>query len=180
MNASTQAVRTVPALDLDRYLGQWFEVGRLPLRWEDENSTNVTATYTLQDDGNIEVDNRCCGNLGKPSQSLGRAKPVDGEPGQLTVSFLPQFLRWIPFAEGDYWVLKVAEDYSVALVGTPDHENLWLLAREHELSHQVRDEYLAAATAQGFKLDAWITPRQDGRVVTDVEQQEDIPRGWKK
>lgn len=174
MNASTKAVHSVPALDLDRYLGQWFEVGRLPLKWEDENATNVTATYTLQDDGNIEVDNRCYDNLGNPSQSLGRAKPVDGEPGQLTVSFLPQFLRWIPFTEGDYWVLKVAEDYSVALVGTPDHENLWLLAREHELSQQVRDEYLAEALAQGFTLDAWITPRQDGRVVSDIELQEDV------
>lgn len=175
MNSSTP-VRSVTELDLDRYLGLWFEVGRLPLKWEDAEASCITARYTLKDDGNIEVDNRCFDNLGRASQSLGRAKRVEGEPGQLTVSFLPQFLRWIPFTEGDYWVLKVAPDYSVALVGTPDRENLWLLAREPQVSQQVMDHFLAEAVEEGFDLSGWIQPVQDGRVVTDELLVEDVIR----
>lgn len=163
----TTEVRSVPTLDLDRYLGQWFEIGRLPLKWEDDNASNVTAHYSLQDDGNVRVDNRCFDNDSNPSQSVGRGAPVEGEPGQLKVSFLPKYLRWMPFTEGDYWVLKIDPDYQVALVGSPDRENLWLLAREWELPAETIQEYLAEARTQGFDLTGWITPVQDGRVVGD-------------
>ncbi|MFN4161693.1 MAG: hotdog domain-containing protein, partial [Stenotrophomonas sp.] len=54
---------------------------------------------------------------GKPTQALGQAKPVDDSNARLTVSFLPEYLRWIPFTKGDYWILRLAEDYSVSLVG---------------------------------------------------------------
>lgn len=166
MSASNE-VHSVPTLDLNKYLGQWFEIGRLPLKWEDARASSVTAHYALQDDGNVEVDNRCFDNEGKPSQSIGRAAPVSGEPGQLTVSFLPKFIRWIPFTEGDYWVLKVDPNYSVALVGSPNQENLWLLAREWKISDDLVRTYLDEARAQGFDLSEWITTPQDGQTVED-------------
>ncbi|VEI13067.1 outer membrane lipoprotein Blc [Trueperella bialowiezensis] len=53
---------------------------------------------------------------------------MDGEVGKLKVDFLPKFIRWIPFTSGDYWVLKLDPDYQIALVGTPNRENLWVLA----------------------------------------------------
>lgn len=166
---SSENIRSVQELDLETYLGQWFEIGRLPLKWEDPNASSVTAHYALQADGNVEVDNRCYDNDGKPSQSLGRAAPVDGQPGQLTVSFLPKFIRWIPFTEGDYWVLKIDPAYTVALVGSPNMENLWLLARNWQVSQDVKDEYLAEAEHQGFDLAQWIATPQDGRIVSDQE-----------
>lgn len=158
---------SVPVLDLERYLGTWFEIGRLPLKWEDDNATNVTATYSLNEDGTVKVDNRCFDNNNEPTQSLGVAKPVPDQPGQLTVSFLPKYLRWIPFTEGDYWVLKIDEAYEHSLVGAPNMENLWLLSRTPHIEPGVREEYLAEATRQGFDLSAWITPVHDGRVVSD-------------
>lgn len=167
MSHQSNDVRTFSTFDLDRYLGRWFEVGRLPLKWEDANSTCVTAEYSLEDDGSITVDNRCFDDDGEPSQSIGRATAVDGAVGQLKVSFLPAFLRWIPFTEGDYWVLKLDDDYRVALVGTPNRENLWLLARDPQVDSATAEEFLSEARAQGFDLGAWITPVQDGRRVTD-------------
>jgi apolipoprotein D and lipocalin family protein len=92
---------------------------------------------------------------------------VKGEVARLQVTFLPQFLRWIPFTTGDYWVLKIDDAYSVALVGTPDQKNLWLLAREPRIEDATKAAYLAEATRQGFDLEKWITPRQSGRRVTD-------------
>lgn len=160
-------VQSIPHLDLDRYLGQWFEIGRLPLKWEPAGATDVTATYTLNDDGTIGVDNRCFDEHGEPSQSLGRVKQAGEKTSELTVSFLPQFLRWIPFTEGDYWVLRIDESYEHALVGTPDHKNLWLLARAHEVDADVERSYLDTARSMGYDLADWIRPVQTGRVVTD-------------
>lgn len=167
MSQENTDVKSVDTFDLERYLGRWFEVGRLPLKWEDTHATCITAHYERQEDGTLAVDNRCFDDEGTPTQSVGRAKPVRGAVGQLKVSFVPPFLRWIPFTEGDYWVLKVDADYRVALVGTPNRENLWLLARDHQLDLTATEEFLAHARSQGFDLSRWIIPFQDGRVVTD-------------
>lgn len=161
-------VRSVP-IDLDRYLGLWYEIGRLPLRWEPDHATDVTAEYTLQDDGSIQVDNRCFDDDQKPTQSIGRATPVEGEAGQLKVTFLPEFLRWIPFTDGDYWVLAVAADYSSALVGSPDAKYLWMLSRTPELDAAAVDSYRETALSQGFDLAEWIETPQTGNRVTDEE-----------
>ena len=161
------AVTSVESLDLDRYCGLWFEIGRLPLRWEDAEASDITAEYSLDDDGTVRVDNRCIDKTGAPSQAVGRATPVSGRPGRLQVTFLPGLLRWIPFAKGDYWVLKVDEAYTVALVGSPDRKYLWLLAREPHIDPATESAYLDEATRQGFDLAGWIVPSQSGGRVTD-------------
>ncbi len=163
------AVTSVGSLDLDRYSGLWYEIGRLPLRWEAADAADITANYTIEDDGSVRVDNRCIDKGGAPSQAIGRATPVKGKPGQLQVSFLPEFLRWVPFTKGDYWVLKIDDAYTVALVGTPDHKNLWLLAREPRIDPATAAAYLSEATRQGFDLGQWITPTQSGGRVTDEQ-----------
>ncbi len=165
MNPANEVV-TITHVDLDRYLGTWFEICRLPLRWEDESAEDITATYSLNDDGSIQVDNRCIDEDGKPVRALGQAIPTDQSNAKLTVTFLPEYLRWIPFTKGDYWILALADDYSVALVGTPDRKNLWLLARNHHLPDEIKENYLTAARTQGFDLSKLITPKQSGNVVT--------------
>lgn len=161
------SVHSVPTLDLEKYLGRWYEIGRLPLRWEDPTATNITAEYRMLDDGSIEVDNRCFDKDHQPTQSIGRANPVEGTQSQLKVSFLPPFLRWIPFTEGDYWVLKIDENYEIALVGTPDRKNLWLLARDWRIDQKTVADYLKEARAQGFELAEWITTAHDGTYVSN-------------
>ena len=163
-----EEVVPVPHIDLERYLGTWFEICRLPLKWEDAEASDITATYSLGPDGKIGVENRCIDKDGQPDRAVGVAIAQDETHAKLKVSFLPQYLRWIPFTEGDYWVLAIAPDYSVALVGTPDRKHLWLLARHPALPTEVVDNYLAAARTQGFDLDALITPRQSGERVPDT------------
>ncbi|HEV2503739.1 MAG TPA: lipocalin family protein [Mesorhizobium sp.] len=161
-------VTAVPMLDLKRYLGRWYEICRQPIKWEDEAATDITATYSLSDDGKVRVDNRCFDKEGKPARALGEATPVDGSNSRLKVTFLPKSLRWLPFTSGDYWVLKLDPGYDVALVGTPNHKYLWLLARAPSLPQETRDEYLAEAKRQGFKLAGLIMPQHTGREVTDA------------
>jgi apolipoprotein D and lipocalin family protein len=161
-------VIAVSMLDLNRYLGRWYEICRLPLRWEDETASDITATYSLNDDGTVRVDNRCFDEDGQPSQAIGEAAPVDDAKSRLKVTFLPQYVRWIPFTKGDYWVLKIDSDYRTALVGTPDRKYLWILSRQPQISETIKDEYLAEARQQGFDLTNLITPRHTGREVTDA------------
>lgn len=158
-------VTSVPELDLERYLGLWFEIGRLPLKFEDEGASDITAEYSLQQDGSVKVDNRCLDDGGEPSQAIGAATPDQEHPGRLRVSFLPSALRWIPFTRADYWVLRIDDGYRHALVGTPDHRFLWLLSRTPGMAEDVRDDYLATARANGFDLEGWISAEQSGRVV---------------
>lgn len=162
-----QDVVPVAELDLTRYAGLWYEIGRLPMKHQDRASSDVTAEYRPNPDGTITVDNRCFDQDGTAVQALGRAEPVPDEPGQLKVSFLPKLLRWIPFTEGDYWVLRIEPDYSAALVGTPDRQNLWLLSRTPQLDEPTAATFLEHARAQGFDLAAWIDTEQTGRKVTD-------------
>jgi len=160
-------VATVPRVDLTRYAGRWYEICRLPLRWEDETATDITANYSLNANGTVRVDNRCFDARGKPSQAVGEARPVDGTNTLLKVSFLPKLLRWIPYTSGDYWVLMLDPDYRAALVGSPDHKYLWVLSREPWLHQVTLDQYLAEARRQGFSLTNLITVRHTGRTITD-------------
>lgn len=164
--SGTAPPTSVKSLDLARYLGLWYEAGRLPLRFEDDDAVDVTAEYTLRDDGNVEVDNRCFDAKGAPTQALGVAEPSPDNEGQLRVSFLPEAIRWIPFTRADYWVLKI-DDYQTALVGTPDRKHLWLLSRTPQVPHPVEEAYLEAARHQGYDLSEWISTPQSGRRVTD-------------
>lgn len=160
-------VIAISMLDLNRYLGRWYEICRLPLKWEDETATNITATYSLNDDGTVRDDNRCFDDDGQPSQAIGQAAPVDDAKSRLKVTFLPEHARWIPFTKGDYWVLKIDPGYRTAFVGTPDRKYLWILSRQPQISETIKDEYLAEARQQSFDLTNLITPRHTGSEVTD-------------
>ncbi|WP_311031019.1 lipocalin family protein [Mesorhizobium koreense] len=161
-------VTALPRLDLDKYLGRWYEICRLPIGWEDETATDITATYALNEDRNIRVDNRCFDEDGKPSRAIGEAVPVDDAKSRLKVTFLPEYVRWIPFTKGDYWVLKIDPPYRTALVGTPDRKYLWILSRQPQLAEATKVEYLDEARQQDFDLANLITPLHTGREVSDA------------
>ncbi|MDR6092962.1 apolipoprotein D and lipocalin family protein [Stenotrophomonas sp. SORGH_AS321] len=155
-------LKTVPDLKLPRYLGTWYEIARLPMRHEPEACTDVSANYSLQDNGNIRVHNRCRME-GEIEEAIGEASVVDNDSARLAVSFLPKGLRWLPFTKGDYWVIQIAPDYSVSLVGSPDRDYLWLLSRTPHLDKTVRDHYLATARQQGFDLSKLIDTPHTGK-----------------
>ena len=154
-------LKTVSDLKLPRYLGTWYEIARLPMRHEPEACTDVSANYSLKDNGNVRVHNRCR-MAGEIEEAVGEATVVDNDSARLAVSFLPKGLRWLPFTKGDYWVIQIAPDYSVSLVGSPDRKYLWLLAREPRLDATVQDHYLAAARLQGFDLSELIQTPHTG------------------
>ena len=144
--------KAVDAIDVQKYAGTWYEVARLPMYFQRNCASDVQAKYSLNSDKTIKVRNQCMNKEGKLDVSEGVAYPQNDGNSQLKVSFLPKGLRWVPFSKGDYWVLRVDEDYQVALVGGPSHRYLWLLSRTPDVDEAVIEDYLNTAIAQGYDL----------------------------
>lgn len=144
--------KAVDAIDVQKYAGRWYEVARLPMYFQRNCASDVQAKYSLNADKTIRVKNQCMNKEGELDVSEGVAYPQNDGNSQLKVSFLPKGLRWVPFSRGDYWVLRVDEDYQVALVGGPSHRYLWLLSRTPDMDEAVIEDYLNTAKAQGYDL----------------------------
>ncbi len=144
--AGVPPLATVPRVDLPRYMGVWYEIARIPHRFQ-EGCVGSSATYTLLPDGEVEVINRCRDErTGAQRQAKGRAWSVDPEGNaRLKVSFF-----W-PF-RGDYWIIDLGDNYEYAAVGAPNRDYLWILSRTPEMSAAVYDGILVRVAAQGFDI----------------------------
>jgi apolipoprotein D and lipocalin family protein len=144
--------RTVPFVDLDRYAGDWFEVARFPNRFQRKCVGDVRASYARRSDGRIDVVNRCRTADGQIEAS-GVARIVDTQSfTRLKVRFAPAWLGFLPFVWGDYWIIGLADDYSWAVVGSPDRDYLWILARTPRLDEQQLAAAREIARANGFDV----------------------------
>ena len=140
----------VAALDLSRYLGEWYEVARFDHSFE-RGVEQAKANYSLKDDGTIEVVNSGIKN-GKPKTAIGKGKRTD-TPALLRVSFFGPFYA-------DYRVMLIDKDYTRALVGSGSADYLWLLSRTPELSETAKSELLAEAQRRGYVTDKLIWVKQ--------------------
>lgn len=132
-------------VELDRYLGTWYEIASFEGVRFQEGCAGTTADYARRDDGRIEVVNRCVrdGEL-DAVRGVARRADEDGPAAKLEVSIVWPF--W-----GDYWILEVDES-RYALVGTPSRGYLWVLAREPELDDAVYERLVGIAEERGFDV----------------------------
>ena len=160
-HAQTEPLQAVEKIELNKYLGTWHEVARKPLYFQRKCDSNVTANYSLNKNGNIKVDNSCYTKDGKFKQTIGEAF-VQNAPSnsKLKVSFLPKIIRWLPVGRGDYWVLKIDENYETVLVGEPDKKYMWILSRSQQPQPEVVQEYLNYAESIGYDLSDVIKTKQ--------------------
>ena len=146
-------VRTVAAVDLDRYLGDWFEIARLPNRFQRTCASDVRASYARRADGSMEVVNRCRNAAGGSIEARGVARIADALTfAKLKVRFAPAALSFLPFVWGDYWILGLADDYSWAVVGAPGRNYLWILGRTPMLPAEHLATAIEVARANGFDV----------------------------
>jgi uncharacterized protein YbjT (DUF2867 family)/lipocalin/ligand-binding SRPBCC domain-containing protein len=144
------AVRTVASVDLHRYAGDWYEVARFPNWFQRQCVSDVRARYTVRPDGRLDVLNQCQ-TEGGAIDARGVARVVDTRTlARLKVRFAPAALSFLPFVWGDYWILGLAGDYSWAVVGSPDRNYLWILARTRELPSPAFTAAVDVARANGF------------------------------
>lgn len=146
-NSSTKVDNSaVNELDLQRYLGTWYEIARFDHSFE-RNLVGITAKYELRDDGKVRVINKGYKNSlnGKLKTSKGKAKRPNPEedPGKFKVAF---FL----FFYADYIVMELDENYQWALVGSSSDKYLWILSRTPQLSKDVVDKIVGLAKKRGY------------------------------
>ena len=145
-------MQTVPAVDLSRYLGTWYEIARFPNTFQDGRGRNcvaTTATYALRPDGQVAVTNRCLdANAGNAEAiATGSAYAVaGGNNARLRVTFF-----W-PFY-GDYWVIGLDPEYRWAVVGAPRRDYLWILSRAPVMAEADYAAAVAIARREGFAVD---------------------------
>lgn len=136
-----ESVESVPFVDLDKYMGVWYEIGRYPC-WFEKGASHVRVEYTLRDNY-VEVINRCI-KKGKESYVTGKAYVMpDSGNAKLKVRF-----KW-PF-QGDYWIIDLDEDYSWAAVSNPKKTRLWILYREPNVTNELLRLIAKRVIQKGF------------------------------
>jgi apolipoprotein D and lipocalin family protein len=148
----------VKELDLEKYLGTWYEIARYDHRFE-RGLVGVTANYSMRDDGKIKVLNSGYkgGLLGEFSEAIGKAKIPDpeNEPAKLKVSFF-----WIFY--GDYYVLELDENYQWVIIGSSSDDYLWILNRTPQMDNNVYHQCLDKLTKRGYDVSGLIKVEQKG------------------
>lgn len=157
--ANERPVTTVTEVDLERYAGLWYEIAKIPNRFQKKCARGTTANYLLREDGRITVINRCFKENGDVEEAEGIAKVEDtASNAKLKVSFV-SFLGWRPFW-GDYWVIGLDEDYQWSVVGTPDRKYGWVLARSPSIDEDAFEKIFTILERNGYEQDAFeISPQ---------------------
>jgi len=151
-----EGVKPVDGFDVNRYLGKWYEIARLDHSFE-RGLINVTAEYSLRDDGGVSVVNRGFStSKNEWKEANGKAFFVESEDtGYLKVSFFGPFY-------GSYVVFDLdQEGYQYSFVSGPDTSYLWLLARTPQVPEEVLQRFIDRAAALGFDTGSLIRVEQN-------------------
>jgi apolipoprotein D and lipocalin family protein len=144
-SANMKPLEVVQHVEINRYLGTWYEIARYPNRFQ-KNCHGSRAEYSLRPDGDIQVLNSCRKNGpdGPLDSAKGKAWVVDRQTNaKLKVRFF-----W-PFS-GDYWIIDLGKNYEYAVVGEPDRDYLWILSRRPEIEDETYRAILARLEVQGY------------------------------
>ncbi|MCZ7556370.1 MAG: lipocalin family protein [Bacteroidia bacterium] len=146
----------VDRVDVQRYLGVWHEIARLPNSFQ-KHCACSKAEYSIIDESTLRVVNSCNEDTpeGEIDVANGKAFIVEGSNNaKLRVQFF-----W-PF-RGDYWIIELDDDYQWVVVGTPSREYLWILAREQQLDDPTYTMLLQRIAKKGFDTSKLIR-REEG------------------
>jgi apolipoprotein D and lipocalin family protein len=150
---------TVSFVDIESYLGTWYEIAAIPNRFQKHCHGNTMAIYQHADQHRIKVINSCLESDGQIDRAEGVARIVDpASNAKLEVSFVSLF-GWQLFW-GDYWILDLAPDYSYVIVGTPDYRYGWLLSRTPVVSDELRNYLDERLRALGYDPAAFVDTPQ--------------------
>lgn len=144
-------LEVVDYLDVHSYTGKWYEVARLPQRFQ-RKCAGTRVFYELDHRGRLEVLNTCqdVDDFERLREAKGLAKIVDEQTNaKLKVSFVPIFRR-LGWFGGDYWVIALDDNYQYAMIGTPARNSLWIISRTPRLDEKTLEKLIGQAQRQGF------------------------------
>lgn len=150
---SKPPLKAIEKLDVQRYLGRWYEIAKFPNRFQRQCVSDTSADYSLLSNGNIRVLNQCRNSAGHWQQAIGVAHQIEGPlVAKLKVRFAPEWLSFLPFVWGDYWVIDLDEKYELVAVSEPRREFLWILSRSPVVSETRYAELTARLAAMGLDI----------------------------
>ncbi|WP_020654868.1 lipocalin family protein [Massilia niastensis] len=156
-----KTLATIPSLDVNRYMGNWYEIARFPNDFQKKCVGDTTATYSLRADGQVQVVNRCRTKDGGAEVAEGVARQIGEETSpKLKVRFAPAFLSFIPMVWGDYWVIDLDDNYQLSAVSDPKRKYLWILSRTPQVDQAAYDALLERLSAQGLDLSKLVRTTQ--------------------
>lgn len=148
----TLPLATVASVDLERYTGHWYEIAKIPHRFQRQCVADTTADYARNTDGTISVVNRCRTADGRFDEARAIARVADtASNAKLEVSFF-SVLGWRP-VWGNYWILALGPDYEYAIVGEPTRRYGWILSRTPTLPDVTREQLDQRLRAFGYAPD---------------------------
>ena len=140
---------TVDSVNLNKYVGLWYEIAKIPNSFQSKCDHNTTAEYKLRDDGKIDVTNKCIEKDGSVNVANGIAKVVDSKTNaKLEVSFVR--ILGINLFWGDYWIIGLDKNYRYAVVGTPTRKYGWILSRIPVLPKEDLENIFKLLLQQGY------------------------------
>lgn len=151
---------TVDHVDLNKYTGIWYEIAKIPNSFQKKCISNSAAHYSLNEDGSIKVVNSCKNSDGEMNSSEGVAEVVDTKTNsRLKVSFVSIF--GINFFWGDYWIIGLNDDYSYAVIGTPNRKYGWILSRTKQLSEEKLSTVYDILQKNGYNTEDFVPTLQE-------------------
>ena len=151
--AQEAPVQTIASLDVNRYVGTWYEIAKYPNRFQKQCASHTRAQYLTNADGSLQVINRCVTSEGKTLEALGQAHQVGGASSpKLQVRFAPAWLSWLPWVWGDYWVIDLDPSYQLAAVSDAQREYLWVLSRHKQVDPTTYQALMTRLAKQGFDI----------------------------
>jgi apolipoprotein D and lipocalin family protein len=153
-------LQTVSFVDVQKYMGKWYEIAAIPLSFQANCAHGTTATYALNPKGYVDVLNQCYTYRGPQKSAQGKAFDLDPETNaKLFVTFNPLAFS----AKGkspNYWIIDLGPNYEYAVVGEPSRQYGWILARTCQLSPATLRGIIDRLEAQGYSFDAFKFTRQ--------------------
>ena len=144
--ADAVPVQAVRRVDLNRYVGTWYEIANFPRFFLAKCVADTVSEYSINNDGTVAIENRCRTQDGGVNQAYGTATPLKGSDNtRMEVSFVRPF-------SANFVVVGLDPDYRWTVIGSVNRKSLWILSRTPQLPKPELDEALSAAGAQGYPM----------------------------
>jgi apolipoprotein D and lipocalin family protein len=158
--SKNKPLETVNHVDIEKYLGKWYEIAAFPQSFE-KGCSCTFAEYSLDDNGKIIVKNSCIKD-GEHKVADGKAFVTDKKTNaKLEVQF-----QW-PFS-GKYWIIALAPNYSYAMVGHPNRKYLWILSRKPKMDEMTYNHLVLIAAGKGFDVRKLVKTEQEVKELVEA------------
>lgn len=147
--ATCQNLETVSTVDLEKYMGFWYEIASFPTGFQKGCRCSTAEYQAAPGKDYIRIINKCLKLKRRGSELIEAKAKAFVVEGSGNSRFKVQFF-W-PF-KGKYYIIDLADDYSYAIVGHPNRNYLWILSRDPYMTSEVYSMLADRIKDKGFDI----------------------------